>query len=172
VKLDAARVERLRRQLEQRGAPSIAPRSFHETRAETAAAYVRVKPFAEAMFLVMTADGQINEQEREVLRGAVRILTNAQLGEKATDALLAELERNASRTDHEDRLDRVASELWSDREDRELAIALMAAMATADEHVKQSEVDAIIELAQRLGLEQQARDALSLGRPPTHGRAT
>jgi uncharacterized tellurite resistance protein B-like protein len=164
VKLDAKRVERLRRQLEQRGAPSIAPRSFHQTDPETAAAYLRVRPFAEAMFLVMSADGQIDEQERDVLRGAVRILTNAQLGGSATDALLDELEHDVARDGREARLDRVASELWFEREDRELAIALMAAMATADDEVGQSEIDAIIELAERLGVEQQARAALSLDR--------
>jgi uncharacterized tellurite resistance protein B-like protein len=94
----------------------------------------------------------------------VRILTNAQLGGSATDALLDELEHDVARDGREARLDRVASELWFEREDRELAIALMAAMATADDEVGQSEIDAIIELAERLGVEQQARAALSLDR--------
>ncbi len=161
LKLDPKRIERLRAQLLERGAPSLRPRVFSGRSPEVAAAYERVRPFAEAMFMVMSADGQITERERDVLRGAVRILTENQLGGEATDQMIAEFEARWAREERAQAFDRLASELWSEREDRQLAIALVATMAVADEQFEPAELEAIVELAERLGLKQEAADALA-----------
>jgi len=162
LKLDPARIERLREHLLDRGAPSLAPRAFSGRSPQVAAAYERVRPFAEAMFMVMSADGAISVRERDVLRGAVRILTEDQLGGEATDRMLAEFEASWASQGRAEGLDRLASELWSEPDDRQLAVALVATIAVADDRLDPAELDAIVELAERLGLKQQAQDALAL----------
>jgi uncharacterized tellurite resistance protein B-like protein len=162
VKLDPARIERLREQLLERGARSLSPRAFSGRSPQVAAAYERVRPFAEAMFMVMSADGAITEHERGVLRGAVRILTEDQLGGEATDRMLAEFEASWASQGRAEGLDRLASELWAEPEDRQLAVALVATMAAADARLDPAESGSIIELAERLGLKKQAEEALAL----------
>jgi len=130
--------------------------AFRLQEPQTSAAYIRVRPFVEAMFLVMTADGAIDEAEREVLRGAVRILSAGQLGTAATDFLFAELEDVLKRDGLDTRLDSVASEVWSEPDDRELAVALVAAMAASDQHVTDAERSTINALVERLGIAREA----------------
>ncbi len=117
-----------------------------------AAAYDRIQPFAEAMFLVMSADAQITDSERDVLRGALRTLSEGELGTAATEAMLNDLEQRLARDGMDVRLDNVAAHLWPDPGDRELALALAAATAKADGSIDAAERTAIFELAARLGV--------------------
>lgn len=80
----------------------------------------------------MSADADIKDSERDVLRGALRSLSEGGLGSAATDAMLHELEERLARDGMEVRLDNVAAHLWPDPNDRELALALAAATAKAD----------------------------------------
>jgi len=84
MKLETATVARLRDALLQGGRrPSIVASSAYETLTreglltpEEASAISRVEPLAETMFLMMTADGTVAEPERDVVRGAIRGLTD------------------------------------------------------------------------------------------------
>jgi tellurite resistance protein len=150
--LDNRRIEQLRDRLLERGPVSVIPGAFSRADLSAAAAYDRIQPFAEAMFLVMSADAEIKETERNVLRGALRTLSEGGLGTAATDAMLLDLEELLARDGIDVRLDNVAAHLWPDPADRDLALALAAATAKADGVIDPAEKSAIFELASRLGV--------------------
>ena len=150
--LDNRRIEQLRDRLLERGPVSVIPGSFSRADLPKAAAYDRIQPFAEAMFLVMSADAEIKETERDVLRGALRTLSEGGLGTAATDAMLIDLEERLARDGIDVRLDNVAAHLWPDPADRDLALALAVATAKADGTIDPAEKNAIFELASRLGV--------------------
>ena len=122
--------------------------------------YERLRPFAEAVFLVMSADAHVEERELEVLRGTLRILTAGELGGSALDAMLKEFAESLQRDGRELRLDRVAAEIYGDREDVELAISLVSAAALANGSVEPAEDEVIVELAERLGLSKERLSVL------------
>lgn len=150
--LDSRRIRQLRDRLLERGPVSVVPGAFSMADPPAAAAYDRLQPFAEAMFLVMSADADIKDSERDVLRGALRSLSEGGLGTAATEAMLRELEERLARDGMEVRLDNVAAHLWPDPNDRELALALAAATAKADGTIDAAERSAIFALADRLGV--------------------
>jgi DnaJ-domain-containing protein 1 len=159
-------LDRLKEQLLSGGSrPSIAPRPWSKDseRPEAEAAYQRIRPFAEAMYLVMSADGSLDERELHTLRGALRSLTNSALGTGAMEAMLAEFERLLSRDGLDLRLDAVAARLYPEREDRELALALAATVAISDDHHSAPERQTIVSLAERLGIGRQRLEALLSG---------
>lgn len=159
-------LDRLKDQLLTGGSrPSIAPRpwSKESERPEAEAAYQRIRPFAEAMYLVMSADGALDDRERNSLRGALRSLTNGALGTGAMQAMLDEFENLLRRDGLELRLDDVAARLYPEREDRELALALAATVAISDDHFVEVERQAITSLAERLGVGKRRLDALLSG---------
>jgi len=149
---DSQRIVELRDQLLERGPESIVPGQFSKEHPLEAAAYDRVQPFAEAMFLVMSADAGISTSELDVLRGALRTLTDGELGTLAMEAMLADLEAKLERDGPELRMDNVAAHVWPDPKDRELMLVLAIATATADGQIQAAETQAIFELAARLGV--------------------
>lgn len=147
------RIERLRDRLLSRGPPSLSERPPGSgATPESRAAYQRIRPLAEAMYLVMSVDRRVSDVERRALRGAIRTLTDDELGTQAMEAMIAEFEAALGRDGLELRLDAVASALYGDREDRELAIALSAAVAVADADLDPAEQHTIEALAERLGI--------------------
>jgi DnaJ-domain-containing protein 1 len=133
---------------------------------EELAAMERTRPFAEAMFLVMAADGEVVEAEREVLRGAIRTLSGGLLGTAAVESMVRGFERDLAQAGADWRMDLVASELYGEKEDRELALALVGAMAAADRDVSAAERRVMQELAERLGASSAEVRAM-LGEHPT-----
>ena len=112
----------------------------------------RVRPFAEAMYLVLGADAEIGARERDVLRGALRALTDNMLSSAALDRMLAEFEVARSSEGLEPRLDAVASALYADRTDAELALELAIAAASVDGRLDAREQMVAQSLAERLGI--------------------
>ncbi len=152
LKLDPLQIKRLRDELQRRGSVSQSPRPYDRGDGRTAAAWTRLRPLVEGMFLVMAADGEISNAERDVLRGAVRTLTGDQLGTAAADDMILECDALLHTYGRDARLDVIASELWSARHDQQLALSLVLAMARADDHIDPAERDAIVELAERLNV--------------------
>lgn len=146
------KIERLRDRLLSRGPPSLSERPARITTPESRAAYRRIRPLAEAMYLVMAADRRVTDVERDALRGAIRTLTDGELGSRAMEDLITEFQDALARDGLDVRLDAVASELYGDREDRELALALAAAVALADAALDPAEQHTIEALAERLGI--------------------
>jgi len=167
VKLDRAFVERLARRLMARGLSSVDPPRMADP-AEARASLARSRPFAEAMFLMMTADGEMADVEREVLMGAIRALSGGQLGPSASAALMSEFQAALARDGLEVRLDDVASRLYAEAEDRELVLALVAAVASADLSILDSERRVLFGLAERLGVSKKEVAALVGEEPGGH----
>jgi tellurite resistance protein len=158
------RIERLRDKLLERGMDSRRPPPLGaDPRPEVLAMTQRVRPFAQAMYLVLAADGGLRERERDVLRGALRTLTDGLLSSAAMDALLADFERARALQGLEMLLDGVAAALYGDRSDGELALSLMAAAGETDGRLTAAEQAIIIALGQRLGLSQLRLDELLYG---------
>ena len=153
--MDYRQIERLRERLLARGLASTTPEPFSKANPMDAAAFYRIMPLAEAMFLVMSADAIISDVECDLLRGALRTLTAGELGTAATAAMVAELEATLKRDGAEVRFDNVAAHLWPDPGDRELALALACATAAADGRIDALEREAIVSLAERLGVSAQ-----------------
>lgn len=121
---------------------------------------LRLRPFAEAMFLVVASDRTLDAAELATLRGALRTLTEDRLGSAALDGLLGELQSRLEQSGAEERLDAVASELYGDRDDAELAISLAVAAALASAHIDAQERSVVEGLAERLGISRRRLDEL------------
>jgi tellurite resistance protein len=160
--MNRAYLERLRERLLGQGTATIAPpppaagapkpMRAAATRPEDRAMYERLRPFAEGVYLVVSADRNVSDRERDALRGALRILTEGALSSAAIEAMIAEFDRDLERDGYELRLDHVASELYGDVADQELAVALAAATATADGRIDARERAALEGFAERLGI--------------------
>lgn len=144
----------LRDRLMGMGRASLVPRPMAEG-ATAQALFDRLRPFAEAVFLVIAADGRLDQRETELLRGTLRALTSGQLGGAAMDAMLAQFRTALEREGRDMRLDRVASDVYGDREDVELMISLSAAAALANGCPEPAEHEVIEQLAERLGISSQ-----------------
>jgi uncharacterized tellurite resistance protein B-like protein len=147
------RIERLRDKLVDRGMASLRP-SLPPTEPgpEALAMLQRVRPFAEAMYLVLAAEHDIAERERNVLRGALRTLTDGVLSTASMETMLGNFERARERDGVDVRLDALAAALYGDPSDAELALGLMAAAAEADGRLGASEQSIILALGERLGV--------------------
>jgi hypothetical protein len=160
-------LERLKNQLLSGGSrPSLRPTPWSGNSAppEAQAAYQRIRPFAEAMYLVMAADGRLDDRERITLRGALRSLTAGVLGTSAMESMLSEFERLLSVQGLELRLDDVASRIYGEPEDRELALVLAATVAFADDRTDSAEQRTIEALSERLGVGKERLESLLSGR--------
>lgn len=147
--MDDHRLDALKDRLLRQGRPSLVPRALGGGVAEQSS-LLRLRPFAEAVFLVVASDGHIDEREADVLRGVLRALTDGQLGGAALQALVADFQLALEREGIEARLDSLAAALYADRDDAELAVALALAAALANGHIVSSEGDVIHGLAERL----------------------
>lgn len=95
----------------------------------------RLEPFAETMFLVMVADGDLAEVERGMLAGAVAILAEGCLDSAGVAEMLDRFSGRLAAGSIEGRLAQLGAGFGSDRQDRETAFTLAAAMALADDRV-------------------------------------
>lgn len=145
------RIEHLRDKLLARGQPMpTAPRNVASS--ELSALSARIRPFAEVMYLVLAADEVLTERERDVLRGALRSLSDGALSSTAMDEMLEDFRRARARDGIELRLDFLASALCVDRTDARLALRLATAAADADHGVGPEEEAVIRALGERLGV--------------------
>lgn len=153
--MSSPQIERLRTTLLRRGMltsrppPPAAARPWKPEQLELAR---RVRPFAEAMYLVIGANADIEERERDVLRGALRTLTDNLLSSTVLETMLGEFEAARAEEGTEARLDAVASALYWDATDAELAIKLAIAGAEVDGQLDAREQSVVHALATRLGI--------------------
>ena len=160
MKIDTSVIERLRDGLLEKGRrPSLVLSSAYEelTRQgllspEETAALERIDPVAEAMYLMMAADGNLAKEERDVFRGAIRDLTNCTLRSGTIKVLLQSHAKKAKEVGWQARLEEVASELAKSPGDAETAYGLVAAIALADEEVTLEENELIDRFAELLGI--------------------
>jgi len=160
MELDTPLVLKLRQHLIDVAPSSRVPVLINETAAGAAlqgspeedAIVDRFRPFAQLFYLVASADGEIDEDERHVMRGAFESLTAGRVGPGRLLGLEAELMGQAAAYDREQLLEQVCSALSRDREDAELAFTLAAVVAAANRQVEHHEVQLVDQLATWLGL--------------------
>jgi uncharacterized tellurite resistance protein B-like protein len=158
--LKTATIERLRDALLQSGRrPSMVLSSAYETLTregllspEEVNALSRVDPLAEAMFLMMSADGKVEESERDAVRGAIRGLTDNLLRTGTINVMLEKYAERLSEQGRDARLQEIAGEIAEEKSEAEGAFALSAAIALADEEISEEENDFINQLAEWFGI--------------------
>jgi uncharacterized tellurite resistance protein B-like protein len=122
----------------------------------------RFRALFEAMFLMIGADGDVADAEREVLRGAVRGLTDNGVRTAYIDKLFGECTALASEG-IEARLAAIAPVLKEDPALVEAAFSLAAAVAFADSDIRDEENELINQMADALGIDgERAEELLNL----------
>lgn len=160
MKLQTATIERLRDALLQSGRrPSVVLSSAYETltregllSAEELNALTRVDPLAEAMFLMMSADGKVADAERDALRGAIRGLTDNLLRTGTINVMLESYAARLAEQGRDARLQEIAGEIADEASEAEGAFALAAAVALADDEISEEENAFINQLAGWFGI--------------------
>jgi tellurite resistance protein len=168
MQLDRRALLRLRQSLRERGQPSLPPPSptqgpravLADAGPEVRAAAERVAPICELLYLMMSVDGACTGEERELLRGAIRALTDGQLRSAMIDDMVAGFDDALLREGRGARLTFAAERLAADRADAEAAFSLAAAVALADSAPDPRELALLGELGDVLGLSATRRRAL------------
>jgi tellurite resistance protein len=114
----------------------------------------------EAMYLMMSADGQVTNDEREVLRGALRALSTETIRSSHIESLLDFAAKRVAEQGREARMDAVTHELKDDPARAEVAFVLAAAIAFADNAIADEENDTLNALAEGLGIDEARATAL------------
>ena len=125
-----------------------------------AAVLNRVAPIAEALYLVMSADGVCSFDERLALRGALRTMTDDELSKPAIAALLDRFDSSLEDEGLCARMSRVAAQIAGDRADSRATVELAAALILADDEVTESEREVLQQLAEETGQDPDAVLAL------------
>jgi len=160
MKIKTVTIERLRDALLQSGRrPSTVMSSAYETLTregmlspEEAHALNRVDPLAESMFLMMSADGKVADQERDAVRGAIRGLTDNLLRSGTINVMLENYAKRLEEQGRDARLQEIASEIAEETSEAEGAFALSAAIALADDEISEQENEFINQLGEWFGI--------------------
>jgi uncharacterized tellurite resistance protein B-like protein len=155
--LSNSTLARLRDQLRQRGRrPSLtAPDPGMSADAlEQMNVSAEYAPLCEAMYLMMSADGRVGKDEREVLKGALRNLSGDSIRTAHVDAMLDQAGKNVADQGRAARLKEVAAQLKGDPARAEIAFVLAAAIAFADDAIADEENETLNELAEGLGIDE------------------
>lgn len=115
----------------------------------------RIDPLAETMFLMMSADGKIEESERDVVRGAIRGLSDNILRSGTINVMLENYQKRLEEQGRDQRLHEIAEEISAEPSEAEGAFALAAAVALADEEIADEENDLINQLADWFGISEE-----------------
>ncbi len=119
----------------------------------------RFEALFEAMYLMVVADGEVAAAERDVLRGAVRGLTENSVRTAHIEKLFAECtERFAQGRDA--RLAAITPILKEDPVLADAAFSLASAIAFADSEIQDEENELINQLAELLEIDSDRADAL------------
>lgn len=105
---------------------------------------------AEAMFLMIAADGTIAESERLVMRGALRELTGGMMRSAAIEAMIDRFTEALQKQGQENRLNEICTLLRERPEAAEAAFVLTAAAAFADDEIADAENEILNSLAEKL----------------------
>lgn len=153
--LSQSTLERLRDRLQERGQrPSVVlpntklPASTLEL-LHVASGYGAL---CEAMYIMMAADGRVLTVEREVLKGALRELSDDTVRGVHIEAMIDAASKRLVVEGRELRLQAVVDSLQQDPVKAEVALVLAAAIAYADDDFAPEESDLLNELASRLGV--------------------
>jgi tellurite resistance protein len=157
--LSNSTIIKLRDQLRDRGRrPSVAMEEPGE--ADTKLMLAEFSPLCEAMYLMMSSDGDITGDEREVLKGAMRNLSEDRLRGNHIETMLEGAKTRASEQGRDRRLVDVAHSLKEDPAKAEVAFVLAAAIAFADNAIADEENELLNGLAENLGIDEDRANRL------------
>jgi uncharacterized tellurite resistance protein B-like protein len=148
---------RLRDQLQARGQrPSIvAPEAgMSPETVEMLNVVAEYGPLCEAMYLMMSADGKIGNEEREVLKGALRNLSGDTIRGAHIESMLDAAGKRVVDEGRETRMAEVVESLHEDKARAEVAFVLAAAIAFADNAIADEENETLNALAEGLGIDE------------------
>lgn len=167
VKIDTSAIVALReRLLDSGGAPSIvlsgpdALRQEGHPLAGDEEAMALFDATFEAMFIMLCADGVAGDEEKEVLRGAMRELTAGVARSQQIEQMAVDAARRIQEEGVEARLTAVARVLAPSTVGAEAAFVLAAVMAFADEEVADEENELLNDFADLLGLDEERSNEL------------
>jgi tellurite resistance protein len=162
--LSNSTIARLRDQLRTRGQrPSVALSDISKLEpeeAELAVVSAEYGPLCEAMYLMMSADGNISGEERDVLKGALRNLSGDTVRSVHIEAMLDRAVKDATEHGRDARLRDVIGNLHEDTARAEVAFVLAAAIAFADSAIADEENETLNLLAEGLGISEERADEL------------
>lgn len=111
-------------------------------------------PLCEAMYLMMSADGAVGTEEREVLKGALRNLSGDGIRGVQIDSMLEDAVKRVEAEGREARMKEVVASMHEDKARAEVAFVLAAAIAFADNAIADEENDTLNTLAEGLGIDE------------------
>jgi DnaJ-domain-containing protein 1 len=161
--LSNSTIARLRDQLRTRGQrPSVAIGDAPLTPddAELATVSAEYGPICEAMYLMMSADGSVSVEEREVLKGALRNLSGDTLRSVHIEAMLDKSAQATQIEGRDARLRDVIGMLHEDAARAEVAFVLAAAIAFADNAIADEENETLNAFAEGLGIDESRANEL------------
>jgi len=161
--LSTSTIARLRDQLRTRGQrPSVAVAGAPLTpdEAELATVSAEYGPICEAMYLMMSADGTISPEEREVLKGALRNLSGDTVRSAHIEVMLDQSAQAAQLEGRDARLKDVIAALHEDAARSEVAFVLAAAIAFADNAIADEENETLNAFAEGLGIDESRANEL------------
>ncbi len=156
VELSRTRLEPLRDALRARGQrPSIVLQGGAGT-AELYDAMQLVEewgPFVEAMYIIMASDRRVMNVEREVLRGALAVLSDEKVRTRHMEAMLDSATRNIGAMGVERRFTEVIEKLRQNPARAESAAVVGAAIAAADDRFPPEESEMLQRMMRELRIE-------------------
>jgi tellurite resistance protein len=162
--LSSSTIARLRDQLRTRGQrPSIAlgaGGALSPEAAELLTVAAEYGPISEAMYLMMSADGKVTNDEREVLKGALRNLSGDTVRSVHIEAMLDEAAKQVAEHGRDARLKDVIAHLHEDSARAEVAFVLAAAVAFADNAIADEENEVLNAFAEGLGIDESRANEL------------
>jgi tellurite resistance protein len=157
LKLTRAKLDPLREALRERGARPSVVLPVAANAAELMDALRLVEEwgaFVEAMYLMMAADRRVMNVEREVLRGALLVLSGERVRTRHMEAMLDAAMRRVMSDGPEKRLAAVIAALKDHPARAESAVVVAAAVAAADGRIVPEESALLAELAHGLGIDE------------------
>ncbi|HEU4407997.1 MAG TPA: TerB family tellurite resistance protein [Polyangiaceae bacterium] len=117
-------------------------------------------PICEAMYLVMLADGRVTNVERDVLRGALRVLSNDRVRTTHIESMIDVASRKVAEEGAAARLASVVDRLHGDRARAEIVYVLAHAVAAADAGISPEEQAVLDSFADALGIDDETAQRL------------
>ncbi len=158
--LSTSTVVRLRDQLLAAGQRASVAAAADEPPVDADLLKAEFGPICEAMYLMMSADGDVSTEERQVLRGALHNLSGSGLDGELVDELIAQASKRKEEEGPKARLAVVVEELRDDPARAEVAFVLAAAIAFADNAVGDEENETLDAIAEGLGIDEERADQL------------
>lgn len=117
-------------------------------------------PICDAMYLMMSADGKVGRDEREVLKGALRNLSGEAIRGAHIEAMLDRSAASVAENGRENTMATVIAALEGDRSRAEVAFVLAAAIAFADNAIADEENETLNAFAEGLGIDESRANVL------------